>query len=148
MSLEQKIATDLKEAMKAKDQAAMRTLRSIKSAILLLKTDGSGEEITEEKEIKMLQKLLKQRNDYLEIFTKKGRDDLDFTEKEKIDVTQRYLPQPLTPEELQQSIHDIIKETGASSIKEMGKVIGLANQRLAGKAEGKTIAEVVKSLLS
>ncbi len=147
MSLESKIANDLKEAMKNKDQAAMRTLRSIKAAILLFKTDGSGNVLDEQAEIKLLQKLVKQRQDSLDIYTKQGRDDLATTEREEIEVLQKYLPKPLTQEELDTAIHAIIAETGATSIKEMGKVIGVANQKLAGQADGKTIAATVKALL-
>ncbi|KXK36609.1 MAG: GatB/YqeY domain-containing protein [Saprospiraceae bacterium] len=147
MSLESKIANDLKEAMKNKDQAAMRTLRSIKAAILLFKTDGSGNVLDEQAEIKLLQKLVKQRQDSLDIYTKQGRDDLATTEREEIEVLQKYLPKPLTQEELNDAICAIIAETGVTSIKEMGKVIGVANQKLAGQADGKTIAATVKALL-
>lgn len=147
MTLEQKIANDLKEAMKSKDQAAMRAIRAIKAAILLFKTDGSGEELTPEKEIKLLQKLVKQRQDSLDIYTKQGREDLAVVEREEIEVIQRYLPEQLSEAKLKEVIAGIIAETGATSVKDMGKVMGVANQQLSGKADGKMIAAVVKELL-
>ncbi len=148
MNLEAKITNDLKEAMKNKDQAALRSVRAIKAAILLFKTDGSGNELNEDSEIKILQKLVKQRQDSLDIYVKQDREDLAVTEREEIAIIQQYLPAQLSESELKSAIQVIIQETGATSGKEMGKVIGLANQRLAGKAEGKTIAAIVKDLLS
>jgi len=148
MNLEAKITNDLKEAMKSKDQAALRSVRAIKAAILLFKTDGSGNELNEDHEIKILQKLVKQRQDSLDIYVKQGREDLAVTEREEIAIIQKYLPAQLSEAELKAAIQAIIQETGATSGKEMGKVIGLANQRLAGKAEGKAIAATVKELLN
>ena len=148
MNLESKITNDLKEAMKNKDQTALRSVRAIKAAILLFKTDGSGNELNEESEIKLLQKLVKQRQDSLDIYVKQGREDLAVTEREEIAIIQQYLPAQLSESELRSAIQSIITETGATSGKEMGKVIGLANQRLAGKAEGKAIAATVKELLN
>lgn len=148
MSLEAKITNDLKEAMKNKDQAVLRSVRAIKAAILLFKTDGSGNELNEDSEIKLLQKLVKQRQDSLDIYIKQGREDLAVTEREEIAVIQKYLPAQMSAEELKTALMAIIAETGATSGKEMGKVIGLANQRLAGKAEGKVIATMVKELLN
>ncbi|MBK8517837.1 MAG: GatB/YqeY domain-containing protein [Saprospiraceae bacterium] len=148
MSLETKIGEDLKAAMKSKDQAALRSVRAIKAAILLFKTDGSGNVLDESGEIKLLQKLVKQRQDSLDIFVKQGREDLAVTEREEIAIIQKYLPAQLNDEELKKSIQAIISESGATSIKEMGKVIGLANQKMAGKADGKTIANMVKELLT
>jgi len=148
MSLEQKIMGDLKEAMKAKDQASIRSIRAIKAAILLAKTDGSGKTLDETAEIKMIQKLVKQRQDSLEIFEKQDREDLAVTEREEIEVLQRYLPKQMSDEELSIFIEALVGEVGASSMKDMGKVMGLANQRLSGKADGKTIASKVKELLS
>ena len=147
MSLEQKIMPDLKAAMKAKDQAALRGIRAIKSAIILLKTDGSGTEITEEKEIKLLQKLVKQRKDSLAIFQKQNRADLAKIEEEEIAVIEKYLPKQLDEAELETIIKGIIEQTGASSMKDMGKVMGMASKQLAGKANGKTISTIVKKLL-
>ena len=148
MSLESKIATDLKEAMKAKDQVALRGIRAIKAALILLKTDGSGQEITEEKEIKLLQKLVKQRKDSLEIYEKQNREDLAVIEREEIGVIEKYLPEAMSPEELKSALQKIVSDTGASSMKDMGKVMGMANAQFAGKADGKTIAAMVKELLS
>ncbi|MGA1581709.1 MAG: GatB/YqeY domain-containing protein [Saprospiraceae bacterium] len=147
MSLEQKINDDLKTAMKAKDQAALRGIRAIKSAILLAKTDGSGNELDEAGEIKILQKLVKQRKDSLEIYQKQNRDDLAATEREEIEIIERYLPVQLSDEELRKIIAEIISKTGAESMKDMGKVMGVASARLAGKADGKAIASVVRELL-
>ena len=147
MSLETKINTDLKTAMKAKDQVALRGIRAIKSAILLLKTDGTGSEITEDKEIKLLQKLVKQRKDSLDIFEKQNREDLAVKEREEIAVIEKYLPKQMDAAELEALIKQIIEQTGASSMKDMGKVMGMASQQLAGKADGKTISTMVKQLL-
>jgi uncharacterized protein YqeY len=147
MSIEQKINDDLKTAMKAKDQAALRGIRAIKSAILLAKTDGSGNELDEAGEIKILQKLVKQRKDSLEIYQKQNRDDLAATEREEIEIIERYLPAQLSDEELMKIIAEIISKTGAESMKDMGKVMGVASARLAGKADGKAIASVVRELL-
>jgi len=148
MSLETKLMTDLKEAMKAKDQAALRSIRAVKAALLLMKTDGTGAEITEEKEIKLLQKLVKQRQDSLTIFEEQGREDLAVTEREEIAVISKYLPEQMSTEDLTALIKDIIAQTGAVGMKDMGKVMGMASAKLAGKADGKTISTVVKGLLS
>lgn len=139
--------TDLKAAMKAKDQAALRGIRAIKSAILLEKTSGSGKELDDADGIKMVQKLIKQRKDSLEIYEQQGREDLAETEREEIAVIERYLPKQMSEAELEQTIKAIVEETGATSMKDMGKVMGIANKRLAGKAEGKAISETVKALL-
>ena len=147
MSLETKINTDLKTAMKAKDQVALRGIRAIKSAILLLKTDGSGDEITEDKEIKLLQKLVKQRKDSLDIYEKQNREDLAVKEREEISIIEKYLPAQMDEAELEGVLKGIIEKTGASSMRDMGKVMGMASQQLAGKADGKTISSVVKRLL-
>jgi hypothetical protein len=148
MSLESRIMGDLKAAMKAKDQASIRSIRAIKAAILLAKTDGSGKELDEAGEIKMVQKLVKQRQDSLEIYEKQGREDLAVTEREEIEVLKKYLPEQMSESDLKAFIEALIGEVGASSMKDMGKVMGLANQRLAGKADGKTISVIVRQLLS
>ncbi|WP_235298489.1 GatB/YqeY domain-containing protein [Portibacter marinus] len=148
MSLETKLMTDLKAAMKSKDQPALRSIRAIKAAILLMKTDGSGKEVDEAAEIKLLQKLVKQRKDSLEIYEKQGRDDLAQTEREEIEVIEKYLPAQLSEEEIRIHVKEVIAQTGASGMKDMGKVMGAANKRLAGKADGKTIASVVKEELN
>jgi len=148
MSLEKRIMTDLKEAMKAKDQAALRTIRSIKSNIQLIKTDGQGTDFNEEAEIKLVQKLMKQRQDSLGIYEKEGREDLAQTEREEIEVLKKYLPEQMSAEDLKVFIADIVAKTGASGMKDMGKVMGMASKGLAGKADGKTISAVVKSILA
>jgi hypothetical protein len=119
----------------------------VKAAILLAKTDGSGQEMNEDREIKILQKLVKQRKESLEIYEKQNRPDLAQKEREEIEVIEKYLPQQLGAAELESIVKKIIADTGAASIKDMGKVMGLANQQLAGRAEGKVISEVVKRLL-
>lgn len=147
MTLEEKIAKDLVAAMKAKDEVALRGIRAIKSAILLFKTDGSGHALDEAREVQMLQKLVKTRQESLDIYTKNGREDLAAKEREEIDVIKRYLPAMLEGAELEAILITIIAETGASSAKDMGKVMGVANKQLAGKADGRTISEMVKKLL-
>ena len=149
MALEEKIMTDLKAAMLAKDEKSLRSLRAVKAAIINAKTaEGAGGVLKEDDEIKLLQKLVKQRKDSLEIYEKQGRTDLAEKEKEEILIIEKFLPKQLTEDELKEIIGGIIKESGASSAAEMGKVIGLANKQLAGKADGKTIASVVKQLLA
>jgi len=148
MSLEERISTDLKEAMKAKDQAKVRSIRAIKAAILLLKTDGSGQEITPDKEIKLVQKLVKQRKDSMDIYLKQDREDLAAVEREEITVLEAYLPEQISEAELTDIIKKIIETTGASGMSDMGKVMGIASKELAGKADGKTISGIVKTLLS
>jgi uncharacterized protein YqeY len=149
MSLEQKIMADLKTAMLAKNEKSIRGLRAIKAAILLAKTsEGAGGELKEDDEIRLLQKLVKQRKDSLEIYQQQNRTDLAQKEQEEIDVIERFLPNQLSAEELQLEIKKIIAETGASSAADMGKVMGVATKRLAGKADGKTISATVKELLA
>ena len=147
MSLESKIMDDIKTAMKAKDKTALRSLRAIKTAIQMQKTDGSGTELDETGEIKLVQKLVKQRKDSLDIFEKQGREDLAVTEREEIEILTKYLPKQMDVTELESFIKGIIDQTGASSMKDMGKVMGMASKQLAGKADGKTISGIVKSLL-
>ena len=149
MSLEKKIMADLKTAMLAKDEKALRSLRAIKAAILLAKTsEGAGGDLKEEDEIKLLQKLVKQRKDSLEIFEQQNRTDLAQKEKEEIEVIERFLPKQLSADELRTELKQIITETGASSPADMGKVMGAATKRFAGKADGKTISSLVKELLA
>lgn len=147
MALETRIMEDLKEAMRNKDEAAKRGIRAIKAALLLAKTDGSGEEMTPEKEIKILQKLVKQRRDSLDIYEQQGREDLALIEREEIAILEKYLPQQLDEAALTDILNGIIAEIGAAGPKDMGKVMGLANQRLAGQAEGRVISSIVKRLL-
>lgn len=148
MSLETKVMQDLKEAMKSKDQAALRSIRAIKAAILLVKTDGSGKELDAAGEIKLIQKLVKQRQDSLDIYEKQGREDLAVVEREEIEVLKKYLPEQMSEEELIPVLQEVISQTGAEGMKDMGKVMGLATQKLAGKADGKTISTIVRKLLS
>jgi uncharacterized protein YqeY len=149
MSLEQKIMTELKAAMLAKNEAALRSLRAIKAAILLAKTsEGAGGELKEEDETKLLQKLVKSRRDSLEIFQQQNRADLAVKEQEELDVIEKFLPQQLSAEELKEAVAGIIAATGASSPADMGKVMGAATKQLAGKADGKAISALVKELLA
>ena len=149
MSLEEKVMTDLKAAMLAKDEKSLRSLRAIKAAIINAKTaEGSGGVLKEEDEPKLLQKLVKQRRDSLEIFEKQNREDLAQKEREEIEVIEKFLPKQLGSEELKAIIAGIIKDSGASTPSDMGKVMGIANKQLTGKADGKTIAGIVKELLT
>lgn len=147
MTLEDRINEALKEAMKAKDEATKRGLREIKAQILLAKTDGSGTEINEEREIQILQKMAKQRRDSLTIYMEQNRNDLAEKEREELAVIEKFLPKQLDAEELTVIIKAIIAELGANSPKDMGKVMGAATKQLAGKADGRLVAEVVKQLL-
>jgi len=143
------IDQEIKQAMLAKDQVKLRGLRAIKAAILLAKTEkGHTEELNEDAEIKILQKLVKQRKESADIYKSQNREDLYQVEQEEIDVISKFLPQQMERAEVEAVIAKIIAETGASSIKEMGKVMGIANKELAGKAEGKLIGEIVKSQLA
>ncbi len=147
MSLETKVMAAMKTAMKNKDKEALRGLRAIKSAILLEQTSGSNKELDEGGEIKLLQKLIKQRKDSISIYEEQGRDDLAKTEKEEIEVIQQFLPEQLSEEELKSILQKIIDETGASSMADMGKVMGRATGEVKGRADGKTISAMVKQLL-
>ncbi len=140
--------SDLKAAMKAKDQATLRGIRAIKAAILLAETDGSGKKVDDQKFIQIVQKLIKQRKDSLEIYEKQNREDLAVVEREEVAVLENYLPKQLSEDELRQELTQIIEELGASSMKDMGAVMGQANQKLAGKADGKTISGIVRQLLN
>ena len=148
MSLEEKVMAGMKDAMKAKDEALLRGLRAIKAAILLAKTSGGSGELTSDDEVKLLQKLVKQRKDSLDIYRQQNRADLAQKEEEEIAIIEKFLPKQLDAEELKTIIAAIIAETGASSVADMGKVMGAANKQLAGQADGKTISAVVKELLS
>jgi uncharacterized protein YqeY len=140
---------ELKTAMLAKDEKTTRSLRAIKAAIILAKTaEGAGGELKEEDEVKMLQKMVKQRKDSLEIYQQQNRADLAQKEQEEIEVIEKFLPKQLSAEELKVEISKIIQQTGASSPADMGKVMGVATKQLAGKADGKTISSVVKELLN
>lgn len=143
------IDQEIKQAMLAKEQAKLRGLRAIKAALLLAKTEkGNTDEITEDAEIKILQRLVKQRKESATIYKEQGREDLFTVEQEEIDVISQFLPQQLGQAEIEKVIARIISETGATSVKEMGKIMGLANKELAGKADGKLIGELVKAQLA
>ena len=149
MGLEQKVMADLKTAMLAKDEGALRGLRAIKAAIIIAKTsEGAGGELKEEDETKLLQKLVKQRKDSLAIYQEQKRPDLAKKEEEEITVIERFLPQQLDSGALKAAIAMIITETGASSPADIGRVMGVASKRLAGQADGKTISAVAKELLA
>ncbi len=148
MSLENKVMAQMKEAMKAKDEAALRTLRAIKAAIILAKTsEGAGGEIHEADEVKLLQKLAKQRKDSIEIFTQQNRTDLAGKEQEELAIINTFLPSQLEGEALEKVLRAIIAETGATGIADLGKVMGVATKKLAGQADGKAINAIVKQIL-
>ncbi len=149
MTLEEKIMAELKEAMKAKNEAQLRGLRSIKAEIIKAKTEpGAGGEINAEKEISMLQKMVKQRKDALSIYQTQNREDLAKKEQEEIDIIERYLPAQLNEADLKKELQQIISEAGATSPSDMGKIMGLASKKLSGRADGKAIAAAVKELLA
>jgi len=149
MSLAEKINNDIKEAMKAKDADRLAAMRAIKSEILLAQTaEGAADSLNQEAEIKILQKLVKQRKDSAEIFLKSGRKDLYEKEAGEIKYIEIYLPAQLSENEIVELIKRIISQTGAISVKDMGKVIGLVSKEVGGRAEGKVIAQKVKELLT
>ena len=149
MGLEQKVMAELKTAMLAKNEGALRGLRAIKAAIIIAKTsEGAGGELKEEDETKLLTKLIKQRRDSLEIYQQQNRADLAQKEQEEIVVIEKFLPKQLDGEELKAALLKIIADTGASSPADIGKVMGAATKQLAGQADGKTISATVKELLA
>ncbi len=147
MSLQQEIMTKLKEAMRAKDKVALESLRAVKSAILLAQTSGDSKELSTEDEIKLVQKLVKQRKDSAALYSEQGRADLAEPELAQVAVLEQFLPEQMGEDELKTIISGIIAQVGASSMKDMGKVMGMASKQLAGKADGKAISNVVKYLL-
>lgn len=149
MSLEQQVMAEMKEAMKSKNEAALRGLRAIKAEIIKAKTEpGAGGEISGETEVRMLQKMVKQRKDALEIYQQQNRADLAQKEQEEISLIEKFLPAQLSGEDLKKELLVIIAETGASSPADMGKVMGAATKKLAGRADGKAISAAVKELLA
>jgi uncharacterized protein YqeY len=149
MNLEQKVMAQMKDAMKAKDEAALRGLRAIKAEIIKAKTEpGAQGEISADVEIKMLQKMVKQRRDSLEIFQQQNRQDLVQKEQDELSIIEQFLPAQMSSEELKKELQEIILETGASSAADMGKVMGAATKKLAGRADGKAISAAVKELLA
>jgi uncharacterized protein YqeY len=148
MSLINQIDQDIKQAMLAKQEARLRGLRAIKSALLLARTEkGATEDISQETEIKVLQKLIKQRKESADIYKAQNREDLYKIEAEEMEVIEAFLPKQMERGEVEAYLKDLINKVGATSVKDMGKVMGAANKELAGKADGKTISEVVKQLL-
>lgn len=149
MSLQQDIMVALKEAMKAKDQTALTALRAVKSAILLSQTEsGAKEELTEEQELKILQKQVKQRKDSAAIYLEQGREDLAAPELAEAEVISQFLPVALSDDDVEIVVVNIINQVGAQGMKDMGKVMGLVSKELAGQADGKTISNIVKAKLS
>lgn len=148
MSLEIIISEAIKTAMRAKDRVALDSLRAVKSQILLLKTEARGAEVSEDQEIAILQRMIKQRKDSYEQFSAQGRNDLAEVEDAQMKVIEKFLPQQLSTEELEAEMKKIISEAGAESIKDLGKVMGVASKTFAGRSDGKSISEMAKKLLS
>ena len=148
MSLEEKINADLKAAMLSKNEAALRALRAVKSAILLAKTSGSGGTVSADEEMKILQKLVKQRKESVDIYVQQGRPDLATTEKEEIEIISKYLPAQMSENEIREELKKIIAAVGAKSAAETGKVMGAASKAFAGKADNKIVSAIVKELLA
>ena len=148
MSLELTINEAIKTAMREKDKVALDSLRAVKSQILLLKTEAKGADVSAEQEIAILQRMIKQRKDSYEQFVAQNRTDLAEVEAAQMKVIEQFLPAQLTAEELEAEIKKIIAETGAESIKDLGKVMATASKALAGKSDGKSISEMGKKLLS
>lgn len=149
MSLEKQIMQEMKTAMKEKNQAALRTLRAIKSAILLAKTEkAKTDELTEEQEVKLLQKLAKQRKDSISIYEEQGRNDLAATEQEELEIIENFLPAMMSETEIQQNVEELINQIGASGMQDMGKVMGQASSKFAGKADMSLVSKYVKQSLA
>lgn len=148
MSLENTISEAIKTAMRAQDRVALDSLRAVKSQILLLKTEALGAEVSPEQEIAILQRMVKQRKDSYDQFTAQGRNDLAEVEEAQMKIIEQFLPKQLSPEELEAEMKQIIAETGATSMKDLGKVMGVASKTFAGKSDGKSISEMAKKLLS
>lgn len=148
MSLQIQVMDQIKTAMKAKDTVALESLRAIKSALLLAQTSGSGGELSEADETKLVQKLVKQRKDSAAIFTEQGREDLAAPELAQVAIIEQFLPEQLTEEEIEKVVVQTIATIGAQGMKDMGKVMGMVSKELAGQADGKTISTIVKNKLS
>ena len=149
MSLENKITKAMKESMKSKDQTSLRSLRAIKSAIIVHKTQkGSSDEISNEDELKILQKLVKQRKDSADIYQTQGRIDLAQPELDEIKVIEQFLPEAISEDEIESEVKKVIDQTGAEGMKDMGKVMGIVTKKLMGKADGKTISTIVRNNLN
>jgi len=149
MSLENTIMTAMKESMKSKDQTSLRSLRAIKSAIILQKTQkGSSDEISNEDELKILQKLVKQRKDSADIYQNQDRMDLAQPELDEIKVIEKFLPEALSEKEIEEAVKKVINDVGADGMKDMGKIMGIVTKKLIGKADGKTISTIVRNNLT
>ncbi len=149
MSLIQKIDADIKKAMLAKEKDKLEALRAVKNAILVQRTEkGASEELDEQTELKILQKLVKQRKESAEIYHEKGRTEMAEQEMQQAEVIQQYLPEQMSEDQIKEKIKQIVDQTGASSMKDMGKVMGVASKQLAGKADNKIISQIVKEILS
>ena len=149
MGLQQQVMQEMKAAMKAKDTVALESLRAIKSAILLAQTEkGAGGEMSEADEVKLVQKLVKQRKDSAAIYKEQGREDLAAPELAQVEVISRFLPEQLSEEEIEKVVVQTIDAVGASGMKDMGKVMGMVTKEIAGQADGKTISTIVRSKLS
>ncbi len=148
MNLEERINAAIKDAMRAKDRVALDSLRAVKNQLLLLKTESKDAEVTENDEIALLQRLIKQRKEAAAQFEANNRQDLADKEMAQVEIIEPFLPEQMSEEELERSIQEIIEETGAESMKDMGRVMGVAQQKLMGKADGKSISMKVKELLS
>jgi len=148
MSLEKEVMTQMKVAMKAKDAAALEALRAVKSAILMAKTESNAGELSEDQEMKLVQKLVKQRKDSAQIYREQNRPDLAEPEEKQAEVIAAFLPEQLSEAEIETKVEEIIAKTGAESMKDMGKVMGMASEALAGKADGKTISAIVRKKLA
>ncbi|MFN5325405.1 MAG: GatB/YqeY domain-containing protein [Bacteroidota bacterium] len=148
MTLEEKINAEIKAAMLSKNEPALRALRAVKSAILLAKTSGTSTQLTTDDELKILQKLVKQRKESVEIFLQQGRQDLAGTEQEEIAVIEKYLPEQLSEQEVRSELESLVKSLGASSPADTGKVMAVASKAFAGRADNKMVAQLLKQLLS
>jgi len=149
MSLQKQVMDKMKEAMKSKDTVALTALRALKSAFMLAKTEsGATQELTEEQEIKIIQKQVKQRKDSADLFLKQNREDLAEPELAEAKVLEQFLPEALSEEEIAKIVVSVIQETGADSMKDMGKVMGIVSKKIAGQADGKTISTIVKQKLA
>ena len=149
MSLQKQIMEELKTAMKSKDTVALQALRAVKSAFLLAKTEtGAGDDLTEDQEMKIIQKQVKQRKDSAAIFIDQGRQDLADPELAEIEVLEKFLPEALSEEAIEKVVLEIIAKTGAEGMKDMGKVMGMVSKQLAGQADGKTISGIVRKNLA
>jgi len=148
MSLQNQVMEQIKTAMKAKDTVALESLRAIKSALLLAQTSGKGGDLSEDDEVQLIQKLVKQRKDSAAIFSEQGREDLASPELAQVAIIEQFLPEQLTEEEIEKVVVQTIAAIGADGMKDMGKVMGMVSKELAGQADGKTIATIVKNKLS